>query len=46
MDVEIHLDDLIELPLVSMDEQEAPNESDPSLESLLIEDLSDVDDMA
>jgi hypothetical protein len=43
---EIQPDGLIELPPVAMDEKEPQDESDSYLESMLIEDLSDVDDMA
>ena len=43
---EIQLDGLIELPPVAMDEKEPQDESDSYLESMLTEDLSDVDDMA
>lgn len=43
---EIQPDGLIELPPVAMDEKEPREESDSYLESMLTEDLSDVDDMA
>ena len=46
VDEEIQLDGLIELPPVAMDEQEPQDESDSYLESMLIENLSDADDMA
>ena len=45
VDEEIQPDGLIELPSTVMDEQEAQDESDSYLESMLTEDLSDVDDM-
>ena len=43
---EIQPDGLIELPPIAMDEKEPQDESDSYLESMLTEDLSDVDDMA
>ena len=46
VDEEIQPDGLIELPSTVMDEQEAQDESDSYLESMLTEDLSDADDMA
>ena len=44
VDEEIQPDGLVELPLVTNDEHEPQLESDSYLESLLTEDLSDVDD--
>ena len=44
VDNEVHPYGLVELPPVTMDEQEPALESDTYLESLLTEDLSDVDD--
>ena len=46
VDEEIQPNGLIELSLIAMDEQEPQDESDPHLESMLTEDLSDVDDIA
>lgn len=46
VDAEIQPYGLIKLPLVVVDEQEPQDESDSYLESMLAEDLSDVDDMA
>ena len=49
MDEEIQPDDLVELPLVTIDQQEHQLENDAYLESLLTKDLSDaeaIDDMA
>ena len=46
VDEEIQLDGFIELPSVAMDEEEPQDERDSYLESMLTEDLSDVDDMA
>ena len=43
MDEEIQPNGLIELPSFAMDKQEPPYESDPSLESLLTDELSDID---
>ena len=45
VDEKIQPDGLVELPLVTIDEQEPQLESDSHLESLLTEDLSDVDDI-
>ena len=44
MDSKIQPYVLVEIPLVVMDEKEPPLESDAYLESLMIEDLNDVDD--
>lgn len=46
VDEEIQPNGLIELPPVAMDEQGPQDESDSYLESMLTEDLGDVDDMA
>ena len=45
VDEEVEPNGLVELPLVTMDEQEPALESDPYLESSLTKDLSDVDDI-
>ena len=45
VDEEIQPNGLVELPLVTIDEHEPQLESDSYLESLLIEDLSDADDI-
>ena len=45
VDEEIQPDGLVELPVVTIDEQETQLDSDSYLESLLTEDLSDVDDI-
>ena len=45
VDEEIQPDGLVELPIVTADEFDPQLESDSYLESLLTEDLSDVDDI-
>ena len=44
VDYEIQPNGLVEIPPVSMDEEELPLESDSYLESLLIKDLNDADE--